>query len=391
MGIYDREYVRRRPTHGGVGGVGGGGGVGLPAMKGWSINTWIIAINIAVFMIDALLFSAGAQFPVNMGEGFFEGVTEQQRDRAVIAEDPETGAPAYQRSARSPGGIEVALVDGTTGEKIGARHIAAMGPLQAIGHFSTAKAFFGLEIWRFIGFQFLHANLTHLIFNMIGLFFFGGLAEQYLGRKRYLAFYLFCGIAGALMYLLLNLLGFIANMAGASALPGLLVNDIYTPLIGASAGVFGILMAAAYVAPNTTILVMFILPMKLATAVYAFVLIAALNLLLGGSNAGGDAAHLGGALAGFVFIRRTHLLHTVMDFIFGPKSSPRRVGGGKGGAGKGSKRGSKLKSVFGGGDGGGSPSDSEVDRILAKVANQGIHSLSDKERKTLREATDARR
>ena len=59
-----------------------------------------------------------------------------------------------------------------------------MDPLQAWGHFSTAKGFFQYEVWRLVTFQFLHANFVHLFFNMFGLFIFGGMVEQYLGRRR---------------------------------------------------------------------------------------------------------------------------------------------------------------------------------------------------------------
>jgi membrane associated rhomboid family serine protease len=64
-------------------------------------------------------------------------------------------------------------------------------------YWDDATGLRGFEFWRFISFQFLHANLSHLLFNMIGLYFFGSIVEQYLGSKRYLAFYLLCGVAGA--------------------------------------------------------------------------------------------------------------------------------------------------------------------------------------------------
>jgi membrane associated rhomboid family serine protease len=93
-----------------------------------------------------------------------------------------------------------------------------------------------LQAAQLVTFQFLHANTDHLIFNMLGLWFIGGMVESALGRRRYLAFYLVCGISGALMFLFLNLLGWGFHLH----LPGLLFADPYTPLIGASAGVFGV-------------------------------------------------------------------------------------------------------------------------------------------------------
>lgn len=239
------------------------------------------------------------------------------------------------------------------------------------GHFSTARGFFGLEVWRFLSFQFLHADWLHLFFNMFGLWLFGAMVERRLGFKKYAAFYLLCGISGALLYLTLNLAGW----GFGFKVPGLLFGDPRTPLIGASAGVFGVLMAAAYYEPNALMQIMF-LPMsvRLKTLVYFYVGLALFNLLIAGKNAGGDAAHLGGAAAGFFFVRRTHLLHDFFD-VLGPKK-------GEPGARASKPKPAKPR---------GAPDVAEVDRILAKVATQGLGSLSAREKKTLQRATDAGR
>lgn len=318
MGIYDREYVRTGPRS----------SSGLGALRMWSVNTWFIVINIAVFVIDAMLYSSGVTITTVIGT------------RAVPLAD---GTIAVQQMS------------------------TALPPLQSTFHFSTARGFFGLEVWRLIGFQFLHANIGHLFFNMLGLYFFGGLVENYLGGKRYAAFYLICGMCGGLMYLLLNLLGIVVPIPA----PGLLINDIYTPLIGASAGVFGVLMAAAFIAPNAIVLLFFILPMKLWQVAYGFVILALINLLLLGNNAGGDAAHVGGAIAGWYFIRHTHLLRDFFDFFAPRKSkSPRS-----------NHRPTSRRT----------PEDSEIDRILSKIATQGLHSLTNSEKRTLRQATESRK
>ena len=236
------------------------------------------------------------------------------------------------------------------------------------GHFSTAKAIFGIEFWRFLTFQFLHANLIHLAFNMLGIWFLGRLVEDQLGPKKYLAFYLVCGIFGAVMYLLLNLLG---NVMGLR-IPGLLMNDPATPLIGASAGVFGVVMACAYIAPNATVQLLFPpIPMKMKTFAYGFVALALVMLLLGTNNAGGEAAHLGGAIAGFFFIRNTHLLIDFFD-VLGDSRKPKMP------------RPSKSQ-------GGGGIGQQEVDRVLDKVQASGLGSLSAREREILRNATERQR
>jgi len=399
MGVYDRDYIRRDRPGGMRGGGGGVPGVGLSGMRMLSVNTWLIIINVAVFLIDAFVVSAVGPVAVQAGRVFPEDVPQEIRQRAEVAEDPQTGEPI---AARQPTrfGTGVRLVDPQTGQSVGVQRYIPMAPLQAFGHFSTGKLF-GLEIWRLITFQFLHANGTHLLFNMLGLFFFGALVERYLGSKRYLAFYLACGVCGSLLYLLLNLLGSVGL-----GVPGVLVNDPFTPLIGASAGVFGILMACAHVAPNATILVMLLFPMRLATAAYLFFALAMFNLITGGQNAGGDAAHVGGAIAGFLLIRNTHFLNEFLGFFgserpVGRPSGPRRGGGGsrKRRSGRQGESGGGLIASArralggggGGGSGGGQPDGAEIDRILAKVSSQGMHSLTDREQRTLKAASKSRR
>jgi len=257
-----------------------------------------------------------------------------------------------------------------------------MRTLQSWLHFSTMRGFFEFQVWRFIGFQFLHAHLPHILFNMIGLFFFGPIIERYLGGKRYLAFYLLCGICGALMYLLLNLGGILIG----GNVPFLLFNSPYLPLIGASAGVFGVLMAGAYIAPNVTVLLFFFLPMRLATLAYLLVAMAVLTLLTGGPNAGGEAGHLGGAIAGFYFIRHPQHLHGFFDILGrvdptshhyrGKRQAPRSQP-----AGPAPRRGGK--SWFAKSE----PSDQEIDRILDKISNTGLHSLTEQEKKILSKAS----
>jgi membrane associated rhomboid family serine protease len=352
MGLYDREYAHR-----GRGGFEGGfgSGIGSRGPRGWTANAWIIAICIGVFMIDALM---GPAVSVPMGTVIDRSAPPEVVDRAerVEREVPST----------LPGTTAYPLVDEETGTVVGQQRYLQAPLFQAIGHFSTGKGFFELEVWRLIGFQFLHANLSHLFMNMLGLFFFGPIVESRLGRRKYVAFYLICGIAGAIMYLLLNGLG----QMGLN-LPGVLINDLYTPLIGASAGVFGVLMASAYLAPRSTVLLFFIIPAPLKVVVYGFVALAAFNLLAGGSNAGGDAAHLGGAIAGAFFVRKPELLRDFLDFtgrgVASKKRKPRRARASRGG-----------------------PSEAEVDRILSKVATEGLTSLSDRERKILKKASEAK-
>jgi membrane associated rhomboid family serine protease len=238
------------------------------------------------------------------------------------------------------------------------------------------RGFLRIEFWRLIGFQFLHAHevVAHIIFNMIGLFVFGPIVEERLGRKRYLAFYLLCGIFGALAYVLLNLCGLIASeYFGIESIPGLLFNDPYQPLIGASAGVYGVIVAGAHIVPNERIYVMGILPVKIATFAFVLVVTAFLTLLMGAANAGGEAGHIGGALAGWYFIRNTHHLHGFFDVLGRVDPTSHHYRGEK-----------PVRPVKARQDSGAT---AEVDRILDKIKEHSIASLTEREKRTLEEAS----
>jgi membrane associated rhomboid family serine protease len=164
-----------------------------------------------------------------------------------------------------------------------------------------------LELWRLITFQFIHAGPIHLLFNMFGLYFFGPMIESYLGSRRFLAFYLLCGVGGPVAYLILWKARF-------------LIADPSTPLVGASAGVFGILIAAARVAPHTAVLLYGIIPVRLRTLALAMMGIAIYTVLAYGAsnkhNAGGEAAHIGGAVVGFILIRNPDWLNVFkLEFL----------------------------------------------------------------------------
>lgn len=356
MGIQDRDYYRMGPRS----------RSGLGGLRVVSFNTWLIVINVAVFVLNNWWLGANLVM-VDGSLTFREQAPQAARDSAVVVRSRVLSDPAARRfyypihaTLQGPAGVQV-------GPEIGRLEVFAMPLPQALGHFSTGRGFmgvdpsrrvvFGLEVWRFITFQFLHVDEWHLFFNLFGLWVFGGMVEQYLGFKRYAAFYLVCGVFGAVGYLLLNFLGNVAHLS----LPGVLINDIYTPLIGASAGVFGVIMAAAFIAPSAVVVIPIPpIPMRLWVMAYGYVGIALVNLLVGGKNAGGDAAHVGGAIAGFFFIRNSHLLRDFFEVF----------GGDRGGA-------------RGGGSRGASADDGEIDRILAKVSDSGLGSLTGAEREYL--------
>ncbi|MHC4305703.1 MAG: rhomboid family intramembrane serine protease [Planctomycetota bacterium] len=368
MGIYDRDYIRSQPPPGREPGRGV-----LSGMRMWSVNTWLIVICVAVFVIDGFTGTT----PVQIREPFlFDGIPGIPETAVIDGEPRAVSLGVKDAQGRiEPRHLRARpYLERPGGRQIGWVPVMEMNRLAAFMHFSTARGFLKLEVWRFIGFQFLHGSLMHILFNMIGLYFFGPLVENRLGSKRYLAFYLLCGIFGAVMFLLLNLGGYAVQLFSGSnvAIPGLIFDSPYTPLIGASAGVFGVLMAGAYIVPNATVLLFFILPMRLATLAYALVAIALFTVIFRGHNAGGEAGHLGGAIAGFYFIRHPHHLHGFFDFLgwADPTSHHYRHKSPRAGPGR-------------------PPADrAEVDRILDKISDTGLHSLSEKEKRILREASN---
>jgi len=253
-------------------------------------------------------------------------------------------------------------------KQIGIERLTPMPVVEALGHFSTGKGFFEMQFWRFITFQFLHADITqHPVQHDGTVGSSGGLSRSTSGASGTSRSTLACGLFGAVGYFVLNTLGWMVLKFAPGwneMLPALLFDDPYTPLIGASAGVFGVLMAAAYIAPSAPVVIMFVVPMRLRTAVYIFLGVAVLNLLRGGHNAGGDAAHVGGAIAGAILVRRAHWLRDFFD-VMGDSRRPQRRPD--------------------------APSPATIDRILDKVRSEGLESLTPAEREALRRETVAAR
>ena len=238
--------------------------------------------------------------------------------------------------------------------------------LQHLGHFSIQESLPGLQLWRFLTFQFLHADFGHLIMNGIGLFFFGPHIERWMSARVFLVFYLLCGVAGALFYTVLFFV------------PGLF--EGYTtevPMVGASAGVFGILAAFYFVAPQARVLLFFVIPIQMRTLGIGYFIYEALSVLLNWHNAGGSAGHLGGAIFGLLVLKWAPLRKGVVKLSqIGAPSAP---------SGKGKRKTQDAKVIR---EDDRSPLEvtKEVDRLLDKISEQGIQSLTPQEKETLNNA-----
>jgi membrane associated rhomboid family serine protease len=159
--------------------------------------------------------------------------------------------------------------------------------------------------------MFAHTGIGHLLFNMLGLWLFGRVLENRWGSKRFLFFYLACGIGAAALHLGIQYFRYDAVMAQAQE--ALAVGDeteVYRlmrqfgPLMGASGAITGVAVAFAYLFPNTELMAFPIpVPIKAKWLVLIFL---ALDLLSGIANSGRDNvahfSHLGGALTGFIIV-----------------------------------------------------------------------------------------
>ena len=294
-----------RDYHREQGSYGGRGGAGF-GRPGHSAVMWLLGINCAIFLLDGIL------------------------------------ASSQRGSTFAPG---------------------------ELGAFTVEKGLYGVQVWRWITYQFLHDGLWHILMNMVVLYFFGRLMEQWWGSRRFLAFYLLCGMSGAVLFTIIVLIA-----------PGLIVNVVtlenwgltpaQVPVIGASGAIFGILAGCAVLYPHLRVMLMFPpIPMSMRTMALLFLGIAALSVIVGSQNAGGEAAHLGGAALGFLLVKNPSLLNW----------ATRRIQFGGAGRGARSAKSARPKD---------DPDGAKVDRILTKVKEHGLHSLTRSEKKTLQRATD---
>jgi len=202
------------------------------------------------------------------------------------------------------------------------------------------------QFWRLITYQFLHGGVWHLAFNMLGLFFLGPTLERHWKGKKFLTFYLGCGVAGGLFYILLAVAGFLP----------------IAPMIGASGAILGMLAACAILFPQFIVFI-FLFPVPIRVAAVVLIIVYTANLLMAGANAGGDAAHLAGMAAGAVYV----LSQSWRDKL---KLKAR--------SGQWQKKIETQRDL-----------QAELDRVLQKVHDYGIQSLTAKEKKTLKQATKA--
>jgi len=230
-------------------------------------------------------------------------------------------------------------------------------------------------VWQLLTYQFMHAGLLHLLLNSWAIFVFGRAIEETLGGKKFLVLFLISGVMGGIFQVLVALL-WPQHFGG--------------PVVGASAGAFGLVAAFAVLFPERelTLLLFFIVPIRLSARMLLMlsVVLAVFGIVFSESIFGGNvanAAHLGGMLAGVIYVRRF-----TRDRWWESDAPSRRTSTGeflsrwagksplwRSAADEPEKELSTDEFVK-----------SEVDPVLDKISKHGIQSLTGRERQILEKA-----
>lgn len=227
---------------------------------------------------------------------------------------------------------------------------------------------FSTRPWTIITYAFAHSltDIFHILFNMIALYWFGRLFVEYLGSDKLFSLYILGALAAAIFYLLMfNTVPFFKEQ---SNFPG---------MVGASGAIYAIMVGAATLLPDYTFFLMFFGPVRIKYIAAIYIVISFLGSV--GTNSGGNIAHLGGALMGFVYIKQLQAgvnwggwITSVLEWIknlFKPRSAVKVTY-------RKSEPNEKPSSPK-------KASQEEIDAILDKISDRGYESLSKDEKEKL--------
>ena len=223
--------------------------------------------------------------------------------------------------------------------------------------------------WSIFTYFFLHEGLFHILSNLLFLYYFGLLIHQYLGSRKLTNLYILGGVFGAGFYVLMyNIAPYFSGAVDTSF------------MLGASAGVFAVVVGAATLAPQTTFVLLLFGPVKIVYIAAFYVLLSFANSI--GENAGGEIAHLGGAMLGFGYIfllrkgwdlgipiQKVGLFFENLGTRRAPKVSYRRTSSTKPTGTNPEKKETLTQE--------------EVDKILDKIADKGYEGLTKEEKRKL--------
>lgn len=224
--------------------------------------------------------------------------------------------------------------------------------------------------WQLLTYMFLHGGFGHLFFNMLALWMFGMELENLWGSKRFLTYYLLCGLGAGVTNLIVPV------MLGEGA-----------PTVGASGAVFGVLVAFGMLFPDRPIYIYFLLPIRAKYFVTAYILLELFYGVYGMQSGVAHFAHLGGAAVGFVLTIMTMRGYSIADLwnVMKGEFPHRRA--------KKLSHDEVLDARFYDITSG-KPLDSDndvdqevIDAILDKINRSGYQSLTDEEKKILNDAS----
>lgn len=220
--------------------------------------------------------------------------------------------------------------------------------------------------WSILTYMFFHKSFIHILFNLLMLYWFGKLFLQYCSQHDLVGLYILGGIAGGATYIIaFNLLPKFAPVVGLSM------------LLGASASVMAITIATAVFAPNQTMRLVLIGDVKIKWIALVSVLISLMQI--NAENAGGELAHIGGAIAGYIFAIEykkgknitdwiNNILHRAANLIHGAGRKPKM---------KVSHTNVESDQEYNYRK---KQENDEIDKILDKIKSSGYESLSDDEK-----------
>ena len=217
---------------------------------------------------------------------------------------------------------------------------------------------FIFQPWSLLTYFFLHMNFMHILWNMLFLYWFGKIIHENIGNNAVISLYIIGGIIGGLSYMaLFNIIPYYDNRVSESL------------MLGASAGVFSIVVGSATLLPNYTFYLLFLGPVRIKYIALFYVLLSFFDVT--GSNAGGEIAHLGGALMGYLYIRQlqngVNMGKGIIDILNIFNKNKKEV------ISKEEKTNEIKKDI----------SQDEIDKILDKISDSGYKSLSNNEKEKL--------
>jgi len=223
--------------------------------------------------------------------------------------------------------------------------------------------------WTLITYGFAHSlsDIFHILFNMLGLYWFGKLFNEYLGSDKLIAAYILGALAGGVFYLIMF-----------NTIPFFVDNSGFSGMVGASAAVFAIMMAAATLLPDYTFYLLFFGAVKIKYIALFYIVVSFLGSV--GPNAGGNLAHLGGAFMGYVYVKQLQAgvnwggwITATLDWFKGLFSSKSKVKVTYRKDEPTKKKSSGLSKA----------SQEEIDIILDKISDRGYESLTKEEKEKL--------